>query len=95
MYIPPDNKGNNFMQLGNYRFNPNMAMDIAEKVLIAIIILIVTWALAKAANEANGLITHADLIARTGANLSNFAQHPQLECPDAQRERPLFAPLSG
>ncbi len=40
------------MQVGNYRFDPNMAMNIAEKVLWVVIILAVTWALAKAAKWA-------------------------------------------
>ena len=69
MYIAPDNKGNNFMQLGNYRFNPNMAMDIAEKVLIAIVILIVTWALAKAAKWAAAqLVDKVGFLRRDTAN---------------------------
>lgn len=38
--------------MGNYRFNQAMAMDLIEKIGIAILILIVTWALAKAANWA-------------------------------------------
>ncbi|MXO91796.1 mechanosensitive ion channel [Pontixanthobacter aquaemixtae] len=40
------------MQLGNYRFDQVLAMDIAQDILMAIAILIVTWALAKAAKWA-------------------------------------------
>jgi hypothetical protein len=40
------------MQIGNYRFDENLAMDILEKVGLAIVILIVTWLLAKAAKWA-------------------------------------------
>lgn len=40
------------MQLGNYRFDPELAMDIGEKIVLALVILVVTWALAKAAKWA-------------------------------------------
>ncbi len=40
------------MQIGNYRFDESLAMDILEKVGLAIVILIVTWLLAKAAKWA-------------------------------------------
>lgn len=40
------------MQIGNYVFDQDMALAIAEKVVIAAIILIVTWILAKAAKWA-------------------------------------------
>ena len=34
--------------MGNYRFDERLAMDIAEKLLWAALILVVTWALALA-----------------------------------------------
>lgn len=40
------------MRMGNYRFDQNLAMEIGEKLLIAVAILIATWALAKAAKWA-------------------------------------------
>lgn len=40
------------MQLGNYRFDPDLAWEIGEKLLWAAVILVVTWALAKAAKWA-------------------------------------------
>lgn len=40
------------MQLGNYRFSQELAMEWGERLLIALAILIVTWALAKAAKWA-------------------------------------------
>lgn len=40
------------MQLGNYRFSEELAMEWGERILIAIAILIVTWILAKAAKWA-------------------------------------------
>ncbi len=40
------------MRIGNYTFDPELAMQIGEKVVTALIILIITWALAKAAKWA-------------------------------------------
>ncbi len=40
------------MRMGNYAFNQALAWTIAEKAVMAIVILIVTWALAKAAKWA-------------------------------------------
>ena len=40
------------MRVGNYRWDQGLAMEILEKVLIAIVILVVTWLLAKAAKWA-------------------------------------------
>lgn len=40
------------MQIGNYRFDPDLAWEIGEKLLWAALILVVTWALAKAAKWA-------------------------------------------
>ncbi|MGV2494995.1 mechanosensitive ion channel [Pelagerythrobacter aerophilus] len=37
------------MRIGNYRFDQELAMQIGEKVIWALLILIVTWALARAA----------------------------------------------
>lgn len=47
------------MSIANYRFDPDLAMQIAEKVGYAIIILVVTWALAKAAKWAAAKIVDA------------------------------------
>ncbi|MEZ5693776.1 MAG: mechanosensitive ion channel [Altererythrobacter sp.] len=40
------------MQIGKYRFSPEVAMELAHKALFVIGILIITWALAKAAKWA-------------------------------------------
>lgn len=40
------------MQIGRYSFDPELAMQLAEKAVYAIAVLIVTWALAKAAKWA-------------------------------------------
>ncbi|MCB2083455.1 MAG: mechanosensitive ion channel [Sphingomonadaceae bacterium] len=40
------------MQIGKYRFSPDVAMELAHKALFVIGILIITWALAKAAKWA-------------------------------------------
>jgi len=40
------------MQLGNYRFDQELAMALGEKALFAVLILLVTWVLAKAAKWA-------------------------------------------
>ena len=40
------------MQLGNYRFDQGLAMEILEKVVLAVVVLVVTWALARAAKWA-------------------------------------------
>ena len=40
------------MQIGNYRFDETLAVEILEKVGLALIVLVVTWALAKAAKWA-------------------------------------------
>ena len=40
------------MHIGNYRFDPDLAWEIGEKLLWAAVILVVTWALAKAAKWA-------------------------------------------
>ncbi|WP_336987291.1 mechanosensitive ion channel [Altererythrobacter aquiaggeris] len=60
------------MQVGNYRFDSDMAMQIAEKVGIAAVILIVTWALAKAAKWAFAkLVDNVTLLQRsTGSGQS-------------------------
>ena len=47
------------MLIGNYRFDPDLAMEIVEKVGLAILILIVTWILAKAAKWAFAKIVDA------------------------------------
>ena len=40
------------MRMGNYRFDENLFMEIVEKVLLAAVVLLVTWALARAAKWA-------------------------------------------
>lgn len=40
------------MSIGNYQFNPDLAVEIGEKALVAVAILIATWLLAKAAQWA-------------------------------------------
>ena len=40
------------MRLGNYRFDPELAMELAEKAFFVVAILVITWALAKAAKWA-------------------------------------------
>ena len=40
------------MRIGNYRFDQELAMELAEKLVFALLILLVTWALAKAAKWA-------------------------------------------
>ncbi len=53
-----------------------------------------TWALSLAVKEANGVLTYDQLITRASANLKNFEQRPQLECPSKLRELKVFAPLA-
>jgi hypothetical protein len=53
-----------------------------------------TWALSKAIKDAHGNLTYDELITRTGANLKNYEQRPQLECPSEVRNLKVFAPLS-
>lgn len=52
-----------------------------------------TWGLAKSMKEANGVLTYDQLITRTGANLKQYDQRPQLECPPELFEMQVFAPL--
>lgn len=47
------------MQIGNYRFDPTLAMEIAEKAGLALVVLLITWALAKAAKWAAAKIVDA------------------------------------
>jgi hypothetical protein len=53
-----------------------------------------TWALSKAIQESNGDLTYSQLIARAGANLTDYDQKPQLECPANLRNHKIFAPLA-
>ncbi|MFQ5859913.1 MAG: caspase family protein [Anaerolineae bacterium] len=52
-----------------------------------------TWALAQAIKDANGGLTYDELITRAGANLRDYDQRPQLECPSEMRDLKIFAPL--
>ena len=55
------------MRIGKYSFDQALAMDILEKVFFAAVILIVTWALAKAAKWAFAkLVDKVPLMQRTG-----------------------------
>lgn len=54
-----------------------------------------TWSLTKAIKEANGDLTYDELITRSGANIADYDQRPQLECPDERRELKVFAPLNS
>lgn len=60
------------MEVGNYRFDQNLAMDIGEKLLWAVLILVVTWALAKGAKWAFAKLVDAVPIFRrsTGSGTS-------------------------
>jgi hypothetical protein len=53
-----------------------------------------TWGLSKAIVESNGDLTYDELIARAGANLQNYDQRPQLECPTELRTKKFLAPLA-
>jgi metacaspase-1 len=53
-----------------------------------------TWALTKAVKKAHGNLTYDDLIGGIGANLQQYDQRPQLECPAGIRTWKLFAPLA-
>lgn len=53
-----------------------------------------TWAICKAIKEAQGNLTYGELIACAGANLAEYQQRPQLECPAQLCTLPLFAPLA-
>jgi hypothetical protein len=53
-----------------------------------------TWALGKAIKDANGNLTYDELITRTGDNIAEYDQRPQLECPSEMRNLKVFAPLS-
>jgi hypothetical protein len=52
-----------------------------------------TWGLSKAIKEANGDLTYDEMVARAGANLADYDQRPQLECPTAMRGHKVLAPL--
>ena len=54
-----------------------------------------TWALSKAIKDANGNLTYDDLITHAGANIADYDQRPQLECPAEMRPVEVFAPLTG
>ena len=53
-----------------------------------------SWGLAKAIKEANGVLTYDQLITQTAANLKQYEQRPQLECPSELLGLQVFAPLS-
>jgi hypothetical protein len=53
-----------------------------------------TYNLVRAIDEAGGELTYGRLIERAGAGMAEYQQVPQLECPDALRDRPAFSPWS-
>ena len=53
-----------------------------------------TWALSKAIKDSNGDLTYDELITRAGANLVDYDQRPQLECPPELSNLKVFAPLA-
>lgn len=53
-----------------------------------------TWALSRAIKDANGDLTYDELIAYAGANLRDYEQKPQLECPPEMRQLKAFAPIA-
>lgn len=56
------------MRIGNYRFDQQLALEIAEKIALAAAILVVTWAAAKAAKWAFAkLVDNVALFRRTTA----------------------------
>ena len=56
------------MRIGNYRFDQQLALEVAEKVALAAVILIVTWAAAKAAKWGFAkLVDNVSLFRRTTA----------------------------
>lgn len=52
-----------------------------------------TWALGQAIREAQGNLTYDRLIQRIGANLREYGQTPQLECPPEFKCLRVFSPL--
>ena len=57
------------MRVGKYAFDQELAMHVAEKAVTAVIILVVTWALAKAAKWAFAkLVDAVPLLQKTSAN---------------------------
>ncbi len=54
------------MRIGNYRFDEDVAMNVLEKIGLALIVLIITWALARAAKWA---------FAKLVDNISFFQRH--------------------
>lgn len=53
-----------------------------------------TWALGRAIQEGHADLTYDQLIRRAGANLRDYSQRPQLECPPEMRKLKVFAPLA-
>ena len=63
------------MQMGNYRFDQGLAMQILEKVVLAIVILVVTWALARAAKWAFAkLVDNVSFFQRGTGNGSSLGE---------------------
>ena len=57
------------MRIGNYRFDQELALDILEKVGLAAVILVITWALAKAAKWAFAkLVDNVSFLRKTTSN---------------------------
>jgi hypothetical protein len=49
-----------------------------------------SWGLASAIKDSNGVLTYDELITRTGGKLSQYEQTPQLEGPAEMREMQVF-----
>ncbi|NVD45116.1 mechanosensitive ion channel [Qipengyuania atrilutea] len=63
------------MGFGNYRFDQQLAVSILEKVVLAIVILVVTWALAKAAKWAFAkLVDNVSFFQRNAANGTSLGE---------------------
>ncbi|MDG6080205.1 hypothetical protein E3U23_13500 [Erythrobacter litoralis] len=63
------------MQMGNYRFDQGLAVDILEKVVLALVILVVTWALARAAKWAFAkLVDNVSFFQRGTGNGSSLGE---------------------
>ena len=53
-----------------------------------------TYNLIRVINEASGKLMYGQLVERAGAGMDQYQQVPQLECPDALRDRPAFGPFT-
>jgi metacaspase-1 len=54
-----------------------------------------TYNLIRVINEASGKLTYGQLVERAGVGMDQYQQVPQLECPNALRDRPAFRPFAS